>query len=146
MVTPYAQIAKRLPSPIFKLGAQAFIKKDYPRHLFIETTANCNLSCSYCPRERESSDMDFGLFRKIVDEASGYGSRSFSLHLLANRSFIKGSLKLCGTSRNGIHVTLSCSPPTAPFSMTVSKTLYPVGFRRPIGLGEEKQNLQSPPY
>lgn len=25
--------------------------------------------------------MDFGLFRKIIDEASGYGPRSFSLHL-----------------------------------------------------------------
>lgn len=80
-MTPYAQIAKRLPSWIYKIGAQAFIDRSYPRHLFIETTSNCNLTCSYCPREKISQDMDFELFRQIVDEATRYGPRSFSLHL-----------------------------------------------------------------
>src|SRR3990167_3177896 len=80
-MTPYAQIAKKLPPYLFKLGAQAFIKKDFPRHLFIELNSSCNLSCAYCPRERTSQDMDFGLFRKIIDEAHRYGPRSFSLHL-----------------------------------------------------------------
>lgn len=77
----HAQLAKRLPSWLYKAGAQMYIDRVYPRHLFIETTANCNLSCSYCPRQKISSNMDFGLFRKIIDEASGYGARSFSLHL-----------------------------------------------------------------
>ena len=80
-MTPYAQIAKKLPSWIYKIAAQSYVDRVYPRHLFIETTANCNLSCAYCPREKESQDMDFGLFRKIIDEATGYGPRSFSLHL-----------------------------------------------------------------
>lgn len=77
----HAQLAKRLPSWLYKAGAQMYIDRLYPRHLFIETTANCNLSCSYCPREKINSNMDFNLFRKIIDEASGYGARSFSLHL-----------------------------------------------------------------
>ena len=80
-MTPYAQIAKRLPGFLYKLAAQSYIDRVYPRHLFIETTAHCNLSCSFCPREKITSDMDFGLFRKIIDEASQYGARSFSLHL-----------------------------------------------------------------
>ena len=43
---------------------------------------------------------------------------------LANHSSIRGSLKLSVTSNKGIHVTLSCSPPTAPFSMSASMILY----------------------
>lgn len=81
MITDHAQLLKRLPSPLFKLAAQAYIDYKFPRHLFIETTSTCNLACSYCPREKTKNDMDFKLFTKIIDEASEYGARSFSLHL-----------------------------------------------------------------
>lgn len=81
MITRHAQFAKRLPSWLYKLGAQTWIDKKFPRHLFIETTATCNLTCDYCPREKIRRDMDFRLFQKIVDEAAIYGARSFSLHL-----------------------------------------------------------------
>lgn len=39
--------------------------------LLIETTNKCNLKCSICPRrvmKRDIKDMEFGLFKKIVDE------------------------------------------------------------------------------
>ena len=80
-VTKYAQLFKNLPSWIYKPLAQAWIDKDFPRHLFIETTASCNLVCSYCPREKIKDHMDWETFQEIIDEASWYGSRSFSLHL-----------------------------------------------------------------
>ena len=79
--TLHAQWLKRLPAPLYKAAAQAYIDKEYPRHLFIETTAACNLVCDYCPRERRSEHMDYHLFRQIIDEATVYGARSFSLHL-----------------------------------------------------------------
>lgn len=79
--TKYAEHIKKLPSWLYKIGAQTYYDKKFPRHLFIETTAKCNLSCDYCPRENISEHMDFGLFKAIVDEASTYGQRSFSLHL-----------------------------------------------------------------
>ena len=72
---------KKLPSWLYKAAAQAYIDKEYPRHLFIETTAACNLKCEYCPRELIKSHMDFNLFRRIIDESARYGPRSFSLHL-----------------------------------------------------------------
>ena len=72
---------KALPPVVFKLLAQNWIDYDYPRHLFIEVTAACNLTCTYCPRERRSDHMDFGLFTALIDEATSYGPRSFSLHL-----------------------------------------------------------------
>lgn len=80
-VTKNAELLKRAPSWIYKIGAQAYIDKTYPRHLFIETTAACNLTCEYCPREKNNSHMDYELFRRIIDEAKTYGPRSFSLHL-----------------------------------------------------------------
>lgn len=83
-VTLYAEkikaFAKKAPW-LYKIGAQAYYDKEYPRHLFIETTAKCNLSCAYCPRPDIDAHMDFELFKKIIDEASLYGARSFSLHL-----------------------------------------------------------------
>ena len=82
MITEHAsKIKKYAPSWLYKLASQAWFDKRYPRHLFIETTAACNLNCSYCPREKIKDSMDFGLFTAILDEASRYGSRSFSLHL-----------------------------------------------------------------
>ena len=81
MITKHAQLIKRLPRWLYRLGAQSYIDRKYPRHLFIETTALCNLSCNYCPRERINQHMDFNLFRGIIDEATKYGPRSFSLHL-----------------------------------------------------------------
>ena len=96
MNTTHAQIAKNLPSWMWKLGSQAFIKKDFPRHLFIETTATCNLSCSYCPREKIRQDMDFELFRQIIDEAHRYGPRSFSLHLFGEPLLYKRIFEAVG--------------------------------------------------
>jgi len=81
MVTQYAKIIKKIPNPFYKILAQGWIDKEFPRHLFIETTERCNRRCSFCPRPNGVRDMDFGLFKKIVDEASKYGGRSFSLHL-----------------------------------------------------------------
>lgn len=81
MLTNHAELLKKLPSWLYKLGSQAYIDYEYPRHLFIETTASCNLSCSYCPREKTNKHMEFRLFTSLIDEASLYGSRSFSLHL-----------------------------------------------------------------
>lgn len=79
--TKYAEALKRLPKWIYKLAAQSYIDRDFPRHIFIETTASCNLSCSYCPREKVNKHMEWSLFKRIVDEARDYGPRSFSLHL-----------------------------------------------------------------
>ena len=80
-VTTYAPWLKRLPSLLYKLAAQAWIDARWPRHLFIETTAACNLTCDYCPREPLRDCMDFGLFQRLIDEGAHVGPRSYSLHL-----------------------------------------------------------------
>lgn len=81
MITQNAELFKKAPSWLYKTAAQLYIDKEFPRHLFVETTASCNLLCDYCPREKVKNHMDFNLFRSIIDEATHYGPRSFSLHL-----------------------------------------------------------------
>jgi len=72
---------------IKKWFIQKMITLDFPQHIFIETTSLCNLKCKICPRTSgnpESSglgQMNFELFKKIVDEAKKYGPRTFCLHL-----------------------------------------------------------------
>ena len=65
---------------------------------------------------------------------------------LVNRSYIRGSLKLFAISNRGIRATLSCLPRTGQKLMTVSMILYPAGLIKHTGHGDEKQDLQSPPY
>jgi radical SAM protein with 4Fe4S-binding SPASM domain len=79
--TTFAPLLKKLPPPLYKVLAQRYIDNDFPRHIFIELTSDCNLSCAYCPRPKISRELPFGLFKKVVDEASLFGPRSFSLHL-----------------------------------------------------------------
>lgn len=81
-VTKYSKSIKKLPSFLYKPLAQAWIDNEWPRHLFIEVSAFCNLACTFCPRENQgTSNMRWETFTSIIDEASNYGPRSFSLHL-----------------------------------------------------------------
>ena len=80
-LTNLTALIRNLPPSIYKLGAQSWVDKKFPRHLFVEVTSACNLSCAYCPREKLTTHMDWNLFTSIIDEASHYGRRSFSLHL-----------------------------------------------------------------
>lgn len=50
-----------------------FKKLDFPNRITVEITNRCNVSCSFCPRQTvdmELGDMDFQLYKKIIDEAS----------------------------------------------------------------------------
>ena len=81
MITKNTDIARILPSFLYKILAQNYVDYEWPRHLFIETTSKCNLTCEYCPREKRDDQMPYEVFQAIIDEASHYGPRSFSLHL-----------------------------------------------------------------
>ena len=72
-----------LARTLYHFTVQRLIDYRYPLTFNIEPTNACNLKCSMCPRDqsqREIGFMDFGLFRKIVDESKLYGARNFLLH------------------------------------------------------------------
>lgn len=48
-------------------------KLDFPNRITVELTNQCNLSCTFCPRQdvpMEIGHMDLALYRKIIDEAA----------------------------------------------------------------------------
>lgn len=52
-----------------------FILRDFPLHLDLEATNRCNLRCTFCDKlpywtKDQMGDMDFGLYKRIVDEGA----------------------------------------------------------------------------
>lgn len=80
------KLAATIPviKPAYKFLIQRTIDYDFPRHIFLESTSACNFHCKVCPRtggNRTTGNMDFEVFKKVVDEAKSYGPRSFCLHV-----------------------------------------------------------------
>ena len=69
---------------VYKFFAQRTVNYDFPTHIFVESTSVCNFRCKMCPRTEGDilvGNMDFAIFKKVIDEAGQYGPRSFSLYL-----------------------------------------------------------------
>lgn len=63
-----------------------FTPEKFPLHLDIESTSICNLNCPFCSFRTVHSgwkrgNMEFGLFKKIIDEGKDYGLCSIKLSL-----------------------------------------------------------------
>jgi pyruvate-formate lyase-activating enzyme len=74
---------KKLPFLIPRLTSSRMADA-VPPSLQLEPTNYCNLNCICCPRERmgrEKGFMDFGLFRKVIDDASRIGVKRVHLYL-----------------------------------------------------------------
>ncbi len=74
----------KLPYLVPRLTGRLYRTGNVPLSLQIEPTNICNISCICCSRnrmQREKGFMDFGLFRKIVDDASRNGIQRIHLYL-----------------------------------------------------------------
>lgn len=62
---------------------RVFLVVDFPTHLDIEASASCQMRCPMCLRrsipDMAHGNMDFELYRKIIDEASERGVYSIKL-------------------------------------------------------------------
>lgn len=64
-----------------------YIVGDFPIHLDIESTYRCNLKCPFCARtfdkwgRSSTEDLDFSLFKKIIDEGAENNLCSIKLSL-----------------------------------------------------------------
>lgn len=59
----------------WEINPKEKIVSEFPLHLDIEITSDCNLMCSHCFRHSRRSgigDMDFELFKKVIDEGEKY--------------------------------------------------------------------------
>lgn len=60
-----------------------FILEDFPLHLDVESTNACNLKCVMCTRnfmEEEIGSIDFGVYKKVIEEASDHRLPSMKLN------------------------------------------------------------------
>lgn len=71
---------------------------DYPTEVLIETSSVCNLNCIMCyrnfmPKDYKYSIMDFGLFKKIIDECKKNKVAAVKLswrgEVLLNKNFVE---------------------------------------------------------
>ena len=49
------------------------VKREFPNRITVELTNDCNVSCTFCNRQKIAMDIGYmseALFYKIVDEAS----------------------------------------------------------------------------
>lgn len=56
-----------------KVARIMFKKMEFPNRITVELTNRCNVSCTFCPRQTtnmEIGDMDFELYKRIIDEAA----------------------------------------------------------------------------
>jgi radical SAM protein with 4Fe4S-binding SPASM domain len=78
-----AQYYRRLAAIFWNYKRKRIRLPYLPTRLWIEPTSVCNLRCVMCPNKEltkaQKGFMDFGLFRKIVDEVKGF---AFDVHLL----------------------------------------------------------------
>ncbi len=61
-----------------------FVIPEFPLHLDIEVTSRCNLNCKFCDKQPllekgQLGDMDFAIYRRIIDEAGEAGLNSLGL-------------------------------------------------------------------
>jgi radical SAM protein with 4Fe4S-binding SPASM domain len=88
-----------------KTIVRGYQTRGYPTSVTIELTDRCNLRCSYCPKSKgvgvSGGDMDFELFKEIVDKANefhsveqmilvGYGEPLLYPRLVDAIKYIKG--------------------------------------------------------
>ncbi len=75
---------QKLPFFISRITKNPIKETDVPPSLQLEPTNRCNLDCISCSRDkacRKMGYMDFDLFRKIIDDASGIGVQRVHLYL-----------------------------------------------------------------
>jgi len=114
------------------------IVSDFPLHLDIESTRRCNLRCPMCPRtiklERgeklEEGDMDFKLYKKIIDEGSQNGLYAIKLNYLGEPLLCKDLPKMVEHAKKKGILEVMFNTNGVPLTGEMSKKLIKAGLDR----------------
>lgn len=109
---------------------------DFPIHLDAESTRKCNLRCPMCPRtiklERgeplEEDDMDFRLYKKIIDEGSENGLRSVKLSYLGEPLLCKDLPKMVKYAKEKGIIDVMLNTNGVPLTEGMSEKLIEAGL------------------
>ncbi|HEX9508022.1 MAG TPA: radical SAM protein, partial [Myxococcales bacterium] len=106
----------------------------FPRNIQIQTQTGCNADCVFCPYgatadSQPKGKMDWGLFRKIVDESAHYRVRRISPYLM-NEPFVDREIF------ERIRYINEANPRAKVIITTNGSLLTPPVVDRVLGLGE----------
>jgi radical SAM protein with 4Fe4S-binding SPASM domain len=74
MIRTYLKLRNNLKDFYYFFQSKRLKKKEFPEIISIETSILCNAHCITCPHKeiKRQLNMDFSLFKKIIDEVSKY--------------------------------------------------------------------------
>ncbi|MCA1766344.1 MAG: radical SAM protein, partial [Desulfobulbaceae bacterium] len=102
---------QKLPFFLSRLFGDPSREIGIPLSIQIEPTNYCNLSCVFCSTgksPRKKNYMDFALFEKIVDDASGIGVKRIHLYLHGEPMLHKQIVKMIRhIKQKGLGVTIT---------------------------------------
>ena len=109
---------------------------NFPLHLDIESTRKCNLRCPMCPRtiklnrgeKIEEDDMDFGLFKKIIDEGVANGLYAIKLSYLGEPLICKDIVKMVAYAKSKGIVDIMFNTNGVLLTKNMSKKLIKAGL------------------
>ena len=112
------------------------IISEFPLHLDIEASRRCNLLCPMCPRtiklqrgeKLEEGDLDFKLFKKIIDEGSKEGLYSIKLSYLGEPLMCKELPKMIRYAKDKGIVDVMFNTNGALLTEDISKKLINAGL------------------
>lgn len=112
------------------------IVDNFPLHLDLESTRRCNLHCPMCPRtiklERgekiEEGDMDFKIFKKIVDEGSENGLYAIKLSYLGEPLLCKDIIKMIKYTKEKNIIDIMFNTNGALLTEEISRKLIEAGL------------------
>lgn len=115
---------------------QKQIIEKFPLHLDIESTRRCNLRCPMCPRtiklERgeklEEGDLNFRLFKKVIDEGAANGLYSIKLSYLGEPLVCKDIIKMVAYAKSKGIIDVMFNTNGALLTENISKELIEAGL------------------
>src|SRR3989339_413672 len=103
----------------------------FPSNIFVELTNICNLKCPICASrkmERPKGYMDFGLYKKIIDECSQYGKVDVMLHMFGESLLHKDFIKMIRYGKQYPDIKLAFSTNATLLNKEYSKELIESGL------------------
>jgi len=112
------------------------IVEKFPLNLDIEVTRVCNLRCPMCPRtlkiekgeKLKEGDMDFKLFKKIIDEGSENGLYAIKLSYLGEPLICKDIVKMVKYAKDKGIIDVMFNTNGALLTEKMSKQLIDAGI------------------
>lgn len=112
-----------------------FFLRDFPMHLDLESSSRCNLKCTFCDKlpflsKDRLGDMDFPLYKKILDEASEHKLWGLKLSYRGEPLLNKNIVKMVAYAKKKGIIDVYFNTNGVPMGKAMSERLIDAGLDR----------------